>query len=257
MKSSPYNIALKVWDNFSGTPESNSLHQLQAELEINKKLLHFIQAGEFYYYVFNVNTAEFEFVSPSIESILGYQVSDINLHFLFNKIHPEDQAHYVNFENEVGRFLHSLPKEKMFQYKVRLNFRIQNSTGEYLQILYQAIALEQDDQGKIIRSLGSHTDISYLNPSIKPTLSFIGMDGEPSYFDVQIGKPLIPIKEPLSIREKEILKLIIDGKQNKEIAEILFISKQTVDKHRKNMIKRNQLKNSGELIAEAIKNGWI
>jgi DNA-binding CsgD family transcriptional regulator len=257
MPTTPYNVALKVWDNFSGDLKSDSIHQLQAELEINKKLLHFFQAGDFYYYVFNVNTAEFEFVSPSITNVLGYQVSEITLQFLFNKIHPEDQVHYVNFENEVGRFLHSLPKEKMFQYKVRMNFRIQNSSGNYIQILYQATALEQDEHGKIVRSLGSHTDITHLKPSIKPTLSFISLDGSDSYVDVQIGKPLIPVKEPLSLREKEILKLIINGKQNKEIAEILFISKQTVDKHRKNMIKRNNVNNSGELIAEAIKNGWI
>lgn len=50
---------------------------------------------------------------------------------------------------------------------------------------------------------------------------------------------------------------MIEGKQTKEIAQILRISKLTADKHRKNMIARNHLKNSAELIAEAIKNGWL
>ncbi|MGQ7447597.1 response regulator transcription factor, partial [Streptococcus suis] len=90
----------------------------------------------------------------------------------------------------------------------------------------------------------------------KPSLSFIGLNGEPSFIDVQIGEPLFPFKEKLTKREKEILLHIIDGKLNKQIATILNISKETVDKHRKNMIEKANCSNSGELIAMAIKNGW-
>ena len=257
MQDATFNVALKVWENFAGRTEITDAQRLQLEIDLQKKLLNFFQAGDFYYYIFNVSTAEFEFVSPGIEKVLGYHSSQVSLEFFFDKIHPEDQIQYVNFENEVGKFLHSLPKEKMFSYKIRVNLRIRKNDGNYLKILHQAITIQQNESGKILRTLGVHTDITHLNPTGKPTLSFIGLDGEPSYIDVKIGKPLIPITESLSKREKEILQLIIEGKQNKEIADILFISKQTVDKHRKNMINKNNFKNSGELIAAAIKNGWI
>jgi DNA-binding CsgD family transcriptional regulator len=49
----------------------------------------------------------------------------------------------------------------------------------------------------------------------------------------------------------------MNGMLNKEIAEQLHISKETVDKHRKNMLEKNNCKNSNELIAKAIKKGWI
>lgn len=257
MSKSPLNVALQIWGEFSGKMNTANEEQLHLQLELHKKLLQFLQAGDFYYYVFNVTAAELEFVSASIEKILGYDPSEVTLDFLFNKIHPEDQVWYVNFENEVGRFLHSLPKDKMFDYKVRMNLRMQKKDGTYAYILYQAIALEQDESGKIVRSLGAHTDITHLKPSAKPSLSFIGLGNEPSYVDIHPGKILIPVREVLSKREKDVLKLMIRGKQNKEIAEILNISKLTVDRHRKNMIKRNKLSSSGELIAEAIKNVWI
>ena len=35
------------------------------------------------------------------------------------------------------------------------------------------------------------------------------------------------------------------------------ISKQTVDTHRKNMVHKKHLNNTGELIGKAIRNGWI
>lgn len=56
----------------------------------------------------------------------------------------------------------------------------------------------------------------------------------------------------LSNREKEILHLIANGKTSKEIAEELFIAKTTVDTHRKNMIRKLELRSGNELIKYAI-----
>jgi two-component system response regulator NreC len=52
----------------------------------------------------------------------------------------------------------------------------------------------------------------------------------------------------LTQRQKEILKLITEGKNNPEIAELLFISRSTVETHRKNMIQKLGLSGSGELL---------
>ena len=52
----------------------------------------------------------------------------------------------------------------------------------------------------------------------------------------------------LTKREIEILKYIADGKTSKLIWRALFISKQTVDKHRKNMLKKTGATNSMELV---------
>lgn len=67
--------------------------------------------------------------------------------------------------------------------------------------------------------------------------------------NVKVGKS---DKVVLSNREKEILHLIANGKTSKEIAEDLFIAKTTVDTHRKNMIRKLQLKSGNELIKYAI-----
>ena len=53
---------------------------------------------------------------------------------------------------------------------------------------------------------------------------------------------------PLTKREQEILKLIMTGMETKEIAEKLFISCDTVLKHRKNMVKRLNAKNIASVI---------
>ena len=61
----------------------------------------------------------------------------------------------------------------------------------------------------------------------------------------------------LSKREKEILLKICEGLSNQEIAETLFISKRTVDKHRANLLGKTNSKNTASLILFAIKNKLI
>ena len=61
----------------------------------------------------------------------------------------------------------------------------------------------------------------------------------------------------LSKREKEILIKICEGLSNQEIADTLFISKRTVDKHRANLLGKTNSKNTASLILFAIKNKLI
>jgi DNA-binding NarL/FixJ family response regulator len=61
----------------------------------------------------------------------------------------------------------------------------------------------------------------------------------------------------LSKREKEILIKICEGLSNQEIAETLFISKRTVDKHRANLLGKTNSKNTASLILFAIRNKLI
>ncbi len=61
----------------------------------------------------------------------------------------------------------------------------------------------------------------------------------------------------LSDREREILLLICKGLTNNEIADRLFISKRTVDKHRANILEKTNCKNTANLVVYAIKNGLV
>jgi len=63
--------------------------------------------------------------------------------------------------------------------------------------------------------------------------------------------------EDLTDREREVLYLICKGHSNKEIANILQISKRTVDKHRENLLLKTGCKNTAGLVMYAIKNDII
>ncbi|WGU90804.1 response regulator transcription factor [Propionibacterium freudenreichii] len=58
-------------------------------------------------------------------------------------------------------------------------------------------------------------------------------------------------------REEEILKLIAEGHSGKEIAEMLFISPKTVERHRANLLEKLGMKDRLELTRYAIRVGLI
>lgn len=61
----------------------------------------------------------------------------------------------------------------------------------------------------------------------------------------------------LSNREKEIVTMVAMELTSKEIADQLFLSYHTVERHRKNVLAKLGLKNSAGLTRYAIKKGWI
>jgi DNA-binding NarL/FixJ family response regulator len=58
-------------------------------------------------------------------------------------------------------------------------------------------------------------------------------------------------------REKEVLQLICDGLNNKEIADKLFISERTVVGHKSNLLAKTNCKSSVGLLSYAIKNRLV
>jgi DNA-binding NarL/FixJ family response regulator len=62
---------------------------------------------------------------------------------------------------------------------------------------------------------------------------------------------------PLTEREKEVLVLIIKEFSNQEIADKLYISKRTVDAHKRNLLEKTGAKNVAGLVIFALNNGII
>lgn len=63
--------------------------------------------------------------------------------------------------------------------------------------------------------------------------------------------------EILSVREKEILQMLAEGRSNKEVAEALYLSVKTVETHRANIMKKLGLRNIADLVLYAVRNHLI
>jgi len=62
---------------------------------------------------------------------------------------------------------------------------------------------------------------------------------------------------PLSVREVEVLDCVAQGLSNKEIAEALFITEQTVKNHMTSVLRKLEVTDRVQAVLYAVKNGWI
>lgn len=85
---------------------------------------------------------------------------------------------------------------------------------------------------------------TYLSPSVCG-----------AYLKAESGG-LSPVQE-LSVREREVLKLLAEGKPNRVIAKFLHISPRTVDSHRANILKKLGVNSNAELTQVAIRYGVV
>jgi DNA-binding CsgD family transcriptional regulator len=246
----------KTWNQISRHQEREM--DVKFELEIHKKLLDIFQVGDYYYYIFNPATATFEFVSEGVKNVMKVEkAEDFSPQYVFENMHPEDQGRFLAHEQKIADFFSTLTPEQVLKYKVSYDYRMKTMEGIYKWILMQTVTIQTDENSAVIRVIGVQTDITHLKTSNQPSgLSFIGLDGEKSYYNVKVDN-FVTVHTPDSLihltkREKEILQFIVEGKTSAQIASALFISKHTVDSHRKKILQKTNCTTSIELIAKVV-----
>lgn len=120
-----------------------------------------------------------------------------------------------------------------------------------LQAGANAYVLKDDSRAELFAALANVlSGKSYLSPSIAGTV----MAG---YVAGSSNTQQATSWELLTSREREVIKLIAEGKRTKEIASYLSLSPKTVEKHRTSMMKKLNLHNVSEVTVYAIQNGLI
>ncbi len=116
------------------------------------------------------------------------------------------------------------------------------------ELLFQALALGAN--AYVLKGSGPEELFLGIHYSLKnevfisPKLAKVIVE---DYLLVNQHRNSLPPLHNLTPREKEIVKLIIDGHKSREIADILFISIKTVNKHRSNILVKLGIHNLSEL----------
>ena len=127
-------------------------------------------------------------------------------------------------------------------------------TEEYIRATLQAGAngyvLKDATRTELMSAIKNVVDgKTYLSPSVSEKVIVGYLDG--GAVNVRTSWDI------LTHREREVLKLIAEGQQNKKIADYLCISAKTVEKHRSNLMKKLNLHNTAAITAFAIENGLL
>ena len=126
MKRSYPETVQRIWHS---QPKANTLVMQQVDIELQFKFLSTFSVGEFYWYIVDIMSGDFEYISPELEKILGYDPNVLTVQQFIESIHPDDISFFINAENTIVIFFSKLPVERFFDYKVRYDYRVRKSDG--------------------------------------------------------------------------------------------------------------------------------
>ena len=125
-------------------------------------------------------------------------------------------------------------------------------------VSFATLAFEVGASGYVIKSSASRELVTATN-DVMMGKTYVTPDiaGElmETYKKTQSGESVL--NQKLTERQTEILQLIAEGHLAKEVADILFISVRTVERHKYNMMQELDIKTTAGLIKYAIKQGIV
>ena len=127
------------------------------------------------------------------------------------------------------------------------NYRLKHANGTYVNIIQNTTPIAFDEFKKPIIGLAHYTVIgSHLNMDVCASAKFLNdkNEYETLYFNNFSQKLL---SSGLTNRQRDIIRLLVLNNSSKDIAEKLFISSNTVDTHRRNILKKLNISSTGEL----------
>ena len=182
------------------------------------------------------------------------QLSD-EMGFAYNAslVHPDDSGFILESYIKALGFIGSLPAEERKDYKLSYTFRTKDKTGNYHWAIDQVVVLELDRNNNIWLLLGI-TDILTGSAIQKTGRQLVNIKSNELYLFIEDSEKSKPV---LSAREIEVLGLVSQGLPSKQIAGQLFISVNTVNNHRQNILEKTKTCNSAEAIVFAKNLGLI
>jgi DNA-binding NarL/FixJ family response regulator len=172
---------------------------------------------------------------------------------VLNKIEPNLIILDVSMPHLRG--IEAIPEIRHVRPNVKVLMLTMHKEEEYL---YQAISagadgylLKEDAEKELFMAIDN---IQSGKIYISPGLADQSMQ---NWARLRRGEDDFRVVESLTVRQREILKLIAEGKSNKEIGDLLCISVRTVERHRANMMSKLNVRKTAELVQYALRKHYI
>lgn len=209
------------------------------------------------FFIFNYHTLELEFVSDNAyeltgkdrgffegsgESLMKKIFNDKDINLIFRNIRKE-------FQEVRGRYDHEDLGKLSFQVFTRTAKELCGGRNH----LFQYQILESDEEGKPLLCFGSLTETGFAT---SPQYISVAASYRSGGKNQVVFQKIHPLKDSsLSNREKEVVKLLVDGMTSTEVAENLSISSKTVNNHRQNILRKLDAKSTNEVVKYAMIRG--
>jgi DNA-binding CsgD family transcriptional regulator len=211
-------------------------------------------------YLLDLHSLTYAYMSQRSVNITGIDpksYEQLGLNHFFAQLHPEDRQLIANKTLPLyKKMLKECSVEERKLLNASLNYRIKSENSEdpsYRHVLAQLSIRSVNQLGMPVLLLGVFSQLSldqYLGQDFKLYLSENGVTTK-ILLDEHLSS------NPLTDKEVEVLRYLAQGLSSKQIAEMTFTSKHTVDTHRRKVLKKLAVSNSIEAVIYCRSVGWI
>jgi DNA-binding CsgD family transcriptional regulator len=193
-------------------------------------------------YVLNFKTREMVSMT-GVEEMLGYTPEEFNFSGQGNYVHPEDIGSLAALMHTILEYV--THNQFTGELMLSVTYRIRKKNGNYIKVLRQtSIGYNKYDRQTLYHN-NLLTDISFMRSGNLVEWTFEAPDFDPNKLKMYTPPAASPF---FSVRELEVLELIDKGLTSHAIAKALFISKHTVDTHRRKMLQKTGCPNAIALL---------
>lgn len=240
--------------------KSHDNPSLEKHIEKIIELDAFMPYNSTFFCITNTQNLAFEYISKNLTACLGMDREELKtkgMKYLWSKMHPDDLEVWLEALNELMNFtLNEIPVSERNKMSYTWNYRLKNSKDEYVNVIQNTTPLEFDNKNKPIIGLAHYTVLSnHIEMQVCASAKILNDNNEYEtvYFNNFSQKLL---SDGISNRERDIIRLLVLNYSSKEIAKRLNITANTVDTHRRNILKKLKVSSTGEIIG-MLKNNKI
>lgn len=225
---------------------------LEKHIEKIIELDNYLPYSSTFFCITNTQDLTFEYISKNMTACLGLDSNLLKaqgMRYFWSRMHPDDVEHWLKALNELMAFtLKEIDVNERRRMSYTWNYRFKNQKGNFVNIIQNTTPLEFDSDEKPIIGLAHYTVMDgKIKFPVTATAKYLNDQNEyeTKYFNNFSQKSL---SLGISNRERDVVRLLVLNHSSKDIAEKLNISSNTVDTHRRNILKKLNISSTGELI---------
>jgi DNA-binding CsgD family transcriptional regulator len=207
-----------------------------------------------FFYVADLLRLQIRFITEGSKEIIGVIPELFDLATLISKVHPDDKNRYSISRAQYIKMGQELFLKECGEAIISTHFRLSNNEGNYSNLLFQGYMFYCAVPVRTVYTILLLTDLSGFGLSKRGYHYYVGNDILLFRYP---DTTLLNTGRVFSYRELEILKMIAQGLDSREIAKKLFLSVNTVNTHRKNILRKTKKTSTHDLIIELQDIGMI
>lgn len=250
MSDKSYDPFLKFIETFTPNGFQGIHHEDGLIVDLEKKLT----LNDQTFYIADMLQLRVLYASKGNRELTGMAPGETSPYHFMSITHTDDLNRRSNGISKLIKMSNELYKAETGFYLLSTSIRHKISTDNYADFLVQCLLFYSPVPYKTVYLMNIRTNIERFN-KIKYGHHFYS-GNDLTYFRFP-DPALLSYRNAFTHREFEIIQLIAFGLGSKEISEKLFISENTVNTHRRNILKKTQKTNISDLILELKDQGII